>query len=208
MKINNGDKFVATKKLWFIDEGVVVTVTDVSEDNIISFAFDENSTGYMDSVTFENHFEKVEPENIEEDDEFVVEITDEYIDEIMQNSEFNIQTVFDKCAVVSCELPSGFVIVESAYCPDAADYDEDAYADICFDKIAEKIVELETYRIQENAYRGMYDDCDCECECNCDECPCDEDEDNDFIEPDCDGCTDYGCEYNPHNATTTKLPVS
>ena len=203
MKINNGDKFVATKKLWFIDEGVVITVTDVSEDNIISFAFGENSTGYMDSVTFEKYFEKVEPENpenLEEYDEIVVEITDEYIDEIMQDSEFEIRTVCDKCAVVSCKLPNGFVIVESAYCPDAEDYDEDVYADICFDKIAVKIVELETYRIQENAHRGMYDDCD--------ECHCDEDEDDDFIEPDCEGCTDYGCEYNPYNSTTTKYPVS
>lgn len=214
MKINNGDKFVATKKVWFIDEGIIVTVTGVDENGLVSFTFGEHSNGCMDSVTFEEHFKKLEFKKLEfkttESDTEIVEITYEYVDEIMQNSEIEIQTVCDKCAVVSCKLPNGYVIVESASCPSVEEYDEDTYADICLDKIAEKIFELETYRIQEEIYRESCCECDgCECECNCDECSYDEDEDeDDFIEPDCDGCTDYGCEYNPHNSTTTKYPVS
>lgn len=212
MKINNGDKFVATKKVWFIDEGVVVTVTGVDENGLVSFTFGEYSNGYMDSVTFEEHFKKLEFKTTESNAE-TVEITYEYVDEIMQNSEIEIQTVCDKCAVVSCKLPNGHVIVESASCPSVEEYDEDTYADICLDKIAEKIFELETYRIQEEIYRETCCECDgCECERNrdCDDCPCDEDEDeidNNFIEPDCEGCTDYGCECNPHNPTVNH-PVS
>lgn len=202
MNINRGDKFVATKSMWFINEDTVITVTDVDSDYIVTFTFGDGKVGYMDSDTFVEHFEKLEAEEME-----TVEVTYEYVDQIMQNSEIVIQTVFNNCAVVSCKLPNGFTIVESASCPSVTEYDEEIYADICLDKIAEKIFELETYRLQEESYRETYSEC---FNCECDKCPYEEDEDadDDFIEPDCENCTDYNCEYNLHNPTTGKYPVS
>lgn len=177
MRINTGDKFVAVKKLWFINEGTEITVVNVDNDGIVSFTFGENNTsnGYMDSDTFVEHFEKITME----DEEAVFEITDEHIAEIMENSEFETFTAFDKCTIVSCRLPNGFVITESSSCVDPKSYDAELAEEICFDKIAEKIAELEAYRLQqwmwENDIEDEYKDtcegnCECTCDGNCTEC--------------------------------------
>ena len=42
--INIDDKFLTVKKMWFLDEGTVITVTDVDTDGIVSFTFGENNT--------------------------------------------------------------------------------------------------------------------------------------------------------------------
>ena len=104
----------------------------------------------------------------------------------MENSEFEIHTVFDKCTVVSCRLPNGFVIVESSACVSPENYDEDMGAEICFDKIADKILELEGYRLQQ----WLWEEENGYCDENCDECP-----DADL---DCDDCEDLDCPYNPN----------
>jgi len=200
MHININDKFVAVKKMWFLDEGTVVNITNVSEDGIISFTFGENNTnnGYMDTATFAEHFKKLEDMTAKIK---APTITDEYIAEIMENSEFEIHTVFDKCTVVSCRLPNGFVITESSSCVSPENYDEDTGAEICFDKISDKIWELEAYRLQQWLWEEEV--CDCGCE-NCDgrECICEEDDDE-FDECldtdlDCDDCDDYDCPHNPN----------
>lgn len=41
-------------------------------------------------------------------------VTNEQIKDIMNRSLFNSQTVFEKCTVVTCQLPNGFIIVESS----------------------------------------------------------------------------------------------
>lgn len=211
--VNN--KFVATKNVGLINEGTIITVTNVDEDEIVSFTFGEhsNANGYMDSTTFKKHFKKLQLKEKETvNNTKITEISYEYVDEIMQNSEIEIQTVFNNCVVVSCKLPNGFVIVESEYCPNVTEYNEESYADICLDKIAEKIFELETYRLQEEIYRETYGECfNCDCD-DCDNCECDEAEDNadDFIEPDCKTCSDYQCEYHPFNIHNleTKHPIN
>ena len=167
--INIDDKFVVVKKMWFLDEGIVATVTNVDEDDIVSFTFGENNAnkGYMDFASFKEHFEKVE-----DTEEEAPRITEEYIAEIIDNSEFEINTVFDKCTVVSCRLPNGFVIVESSACVSKDDYNEEYGTEICLNKITNKIWELEAYRLQQALYEGNVE-CPCECD-NCDECPYDE----------------------------------
>lgn len=200
MRINIGDKFVAVKKLWFINEGTEITVTNVDSDGIVSFTFGENgiSNGYMDSATFVEHFEKIAME----DEEAVFEITDEYIAEIMENSEFDIHTVFNKCTVVSCRLPNGFVITESSSCVDPKNYDEDTAAEICFEKIADKIAELEAYRLQQwmwenDIYGTCEGNCECSCDGNCAECAYGEEVDECLdTDLDCDDCEDFDCPYN------------
>lgn len=66
-------------------------------------------------------------------------VTSERIDEIMNNSIFNAYTVFDKCTVVSCQLPNGFIIVESSACVSPENYDEKMCIDICMEKITDKV---------------------------------------------------------------------
>lgn len=195
MNIKNGDKFIAIKKMWLINEGGIVTVTNVGEDNMVSFTFGEHANGYMDFATFEKCFKKLEFKK-ETNNTPIVEIDYDYVDTIMQNSEFDIQTVFDKFVIVSCKLPNGFVIVEAEPCSNTDEYEEEC-VDICLDKIANKIVELETYRIQEEIYRARC----CECsDCDCDECNgCNEDDDNFVEEVDCEDCHDYQCEHHPFN---------
>ena len=197
--LNNGDKLVVTKTVaHFLKEGDVVKVTDVSNDGIISFAFGDNfmHMGVMNAAECESHFEKVE-----EKPEIPV-ITEEYIAEIMDNSEFEITTVFGKCTVVVCRLPNGFVITESSACVNPENYDEDTGAEICFGKIADKIWELEAYRLQQWLWEEE-NDCCCEncCE-NCDECSCEEEEEeiDECLDTDldCDNCEDYDCPYNPN----------
>ena len=184
--LNNGDKLIVTKKVApFLNEGDIVEVTNVTEDGIISFAFGAGNMhmGVMNMAEFEAHFEKVE------DKAEVPAITEEYIEEIMENSEFDVRTVFGKCTVVACRLPNGFVITEYAACVSPENYNEDMGIEICRERIKNKVWELEAYRLQqwlweeetwEEANEGW-------CPCCCgdgDECEFDdddEDEDDDWL---------------------------
>lgn len=161
MKINVGDKFVVTNKMWFLNEGDVVRVTNVDHSaNMVSFAFEENpeSTGFMDFESFGNHFKKMEEEKEE-----VMHITKEYIESVMAKCEFEVMTVFDRCTVVTCKMPSGFIIVENA-CFSAEKYNEEKGIDDCLDKIANKIWELEYYALQQRLYDiDSIEECDCGC---------------------------------------------
>nr|WP_254786645.1 Gp49 family protein [Cytobacillus oceanisediminis] len=69
--------------------------------------------------------------------------------DIIDNSIVEVQTIFDKCTVVSCQLPNGFIIVESSACVDPANYDVKLGAQICMERITNKIWELEGYRLQD-----------------------------------------------------------
>lgn len=195
--LTNGDKLIVTKKVApFLNEGDIVEITNVSDDGIISFAFGDDFVhmGVMSSDECESHFEKVE----EKAEEVITEITEEHIAGIMENSEFEVFTSFDKCTIVSCRLPNGFVITESSACVNPDDYDENLGTDICFDKIAEKIWELEAYRLQQELYETTTCCCE-ECDgCRCEECEEEFDEclDTDL---DCDDCEDFNCPYNSNS---------
>ena len=193
----NGDKLVVTKRVAsFLVEGDIVKVIDVNEDGLISFAFGDGFThrGLMNTVECESHFEKIVEKKA------APTVTQERIDEIMENADIEITTEYGKCTIVSCRLPNGFVIVEYSACVSPENYNEDVGVEICLNKIENKIWELEGYRLQEELYRqGTCEACECE-ECYCDECPCTEsyDEDNGCINTDleCDDCNDYDCPYN------------
>lgn len=191
--LNNGDKLVVTKTVApFLKEGDVVKVTNVTDDGIISFAFGDNfmHMGVMNNAEFEAHFKKMEE---------VVEtptITDEYIEEIMENSEFDVHTVFGKCTVVTCRLPNGFVISDYAACVDPENYDENMGVEICRKRIKNKIWELEAYRLQQWLWEEEEEDGYCPCCCgDCEECEYDDDECL-GTDLDCDDCDDHACPYN------------
>ena len=203
--ITKGDKLIAIKDTLFLNEGDVVEVIDVNEKKgMISFAFgrDFAHKGVMHFSKCEECFEKISiPEKVK-----APSITSDYIDEIIMNSEITVQTIFDKCTVVACKLPNGFVIVESSACVSPESYDEEMGVDICLEKIANKIWELEGYKLQEELYEeAIENDCpygcnDCdECECpleDCDECDLNPDNDTDV---NCDDCDDYDCPYNTND---------
>lgn len=171
MNINIGDKVVAKKSTWIADEGKIADVTEVT-DNFISFAFDGNPkvSCKMDFDTFNEYFAKAEVE--EKTEVEIPVITFEYIKAIMEHSEIEVHSVSNKCTVVSCKLPNGFVVVESYTFVNNEEYDEEIGVDICMGKIFDRVWELETYRFQEEMYRNAMAECPFGCE-NCDECPCD-----------------------------------
>lgn len=198
MNINVGDKLVAVNNLTgFFNIGDTINVTKI-EKNLISFVFENNPSkdGHMDFNSCEKYFAKAE----EPTKRGRFEITEEYITSIIENSDFEVYTVFDKCTVVSCKLPNGFIITESSACVSPENYDEELGANICLDKIADKVWELEAYRLQHELYE---DKSACSCE-NCDGCHCNEEGLEEFDECldtdlDCDDCEDFACPYNSNN---------
>lgn len=199
--LNNGDKLVVTKKVSsFLDVGSIVEVIDVTNDDIISFKFGDGfmHMGVMNMAECKSHFEKVEEK------EETLAITEEYIDEIMENSEFDVRTVFDKCTVVTCRLPNGFVISDYAACVNPENYDEGMGVEICHERIKNKVWELEAYRLQqflweETTLEEAEEAC-CPCCCgDCEGCECDDEYDECLdTDLDCDDCDDFECPYNPN----------
>lgn len=195
-----GDKIITTQEIFGIHKGEIFEITDV-ENELISFKKEmENGvfTSAMSLNLLEKYFEKYEEPKIE-----VPTVSLELVEAIMENSHFIVQTVFDKCTIVSCKLPNGFVIVESSVCVSPENYDAEIGIESCMKRIKDKIFELEAYKLHEELYDYYCDDCDCCGEC-IDDCPCrdedceedKEDEDdgydclaNDF---DCDDCPSKG----------------
>lgn len=75
-------------------------------------------------------------------------VTQNKIDGILNRAEINVQTIFDKCTLVSVKLANGFVITESSACVDVANYNEEMGAEICLNRIKNKLWELEGYKLQ------------------------------------------------------------
>lgn len=105
-------------------------------------------------------------------------VTQSVVDELMESCDIAVTTAFDKCTIVACKLPNGFVIVESSSCVDPANYDEDMGVDICMKNIERKLWELEGYKLQNQLYMDgiTFDDDksddtdDLECDGDCDNC--------------------------------------
>ena len=101
--VNVGDKLVVTKKVTdFLDVGDIVEVVGVDESGIISFAFGDGlmHMGVMNTVECEAHFEKY----IEKTSALTV--TSLQIEDIMENSEYEVYTAFDKCTILALNLSS------------------------------------------------------------------------------------------------------
>jgi hypothetical protein len=79
-------------------------------------------------------------------------VTAGHIEAILKESTIEVKTVFNKCTVVYCQLPNGFIIVESSACVDPANYDEKLGTNICMDRIRNKLWELEGYLLQTDMY--------------------------------------------------------
>lgn len=148
MEINKGDKFVAKRDMFFMPKGETVVVVETNKYGVL-LEHGKNCI-FVDIDTFNENYEKVvEKKPLEKK---INSVTAEHVQHIMDNAEYEVFTVFDKCTVVSCRLPNGFVIVESSASVDAENYNEELGAEICFSKIVDKVWELEGYKLQNEIY--------------------------------------------------------
>ena len=192
--LTKGDKIKLVAKMGMFDNvGEVCNVIDVDKSGVITFQFGNGMhMGCMSSDEFEKYFVKYEePKNKVFDD----------VEDIINCSKIIVHTVFDKCAVVACQLPNGFVIVESESTINTESYDEEECANICIERIIEKVCEMEMYKNMtnwldeedccEDCECGDCNSCDCEeCECDC-EYNCDDAVDADDCDGDCANCNVY-----------------
>ena len=179
-----GDKIILTKGLFGFKEGEIFEVTDVAPNGFVSFEKKMEHGQFASTVSinivseFFKKYEEPKPSPT---------VTQGQIDAIMEEAEIAVDTVFDKCTVVTCKLPNGFVIVESSACVSSENYDEAVGFEICYAKIVNKVWELEGYKLQDELYR-KYNEVKSS-ECLCSECDhndeCWEDEDY-YDEDDCD----------------------
>jgi hypothetical protein len=77
-----------------------------------------------------------------------VKVTEDQIRTIIAESEIKTYKFGNKTTVVHAVLPNGFVMVESSSCVDPKNFDEVIGYDICMNRIANKIWELEGYALQ------------------------------------------------------------
>lgn len=165
MNVEKGDKVIAKKQLKVLGT-VAADVDDIFEVKEVCYnsicVVTDNSKLTVDNKTFYEHFEKYKgtksvENNIEDKYSILNEaipnsVTYEMIDDIISESDIVVNTVFDKCTVVSCKLPNGFIITESSACVDPENYNEETGIKICMDKIIDKVWELEGYLIQNDLY--------------------------------------------------------
>lgn len=75
-------------------------------------------------------------------------VTQEDINKIVAKTHWQVEVFFGKCTVVVAKLPNGFILTESSACVDPVNYDVKIGTEICKERIANKIWELEGYRLQ------------------------------------------------------------
>lgn len=139
-------------------------------ENKINVNNNKNEEKYVKFEPIDIYTERVDDEQETEDNHMTNMITEEMVQEILDNSEFIVDTLFDKCTLVSCKLPNGFVITESSACVDQANYNEEIGFEICMERITNKVWELEGYRLQNELYEAERDEDEDVCE-ECAECP-------------------------------------
>ncbi|BDU82507.1 Gp49 family protein [Clostridium perfringens] len=81
-----------------------------------------------------------------------VSIGSKMVDDFIK--EVHVSTIGDKTTLVRAILVNGFEIVESTGCVDKANYSEDIGAEICLNKIKDKIWYLLGFLLQ-TAYKGV-----------------------------------------------------
>lgn len=75
-------------------------------------------------------------------------VTQEQIEHIFGNALKDVQTVFGKCTVMTCQLSNGFILVESSACVDKSNYNFETGRKICEKRIKDRLWELEGYLLQ------------------------------------------------------------
>ena len=76
------------------------------------------------------------------------------IDRMIDASEVNVQTIGEKTTLVRDVLPTGFEMVEASACVDPANYSEEYGAEICMEKIKDRLWNLMGFTLQW-AHKGL-----------------------------------------------------
>ncbi|MDD2954021.1 MAG: Gp49 family protein [Parabacteroides sp.] len=80
-------------------------------------------------------------------------IKSDQILKIVEASTFTVDTTFGKNTVVTMQLPNGFVLTESSACVDPDNYNLSVGVEICKKRLAERVWELEGYKLQDKIYQ-------------------------------------------------------
>lgn len=81
-----------------------------------------------------------------------VKVTEDQIRNLIAESTINVHKIGEKTTLVHFTTPEGFVIIESSSCVDPKNFDEVIGYDICMNRIANKLWELEGYALQKAVY--------------------------------------------------------
>lgn len=77
-----------------------------------------------------------------------MKITEEQVEKLINNSTYDEHVFHNKCLVVTCKLPSGFVITGVGACVDPLEFNIEKGRTIAMRQIENKIWELEGYVLQ------------------------------------------------------------
>lgn len=94
---------------------------------------------------FESAYLPIEKDNI---------LTQSDIDSMIEASEIHIDTIGQKTTLVRVVLPTGFELVEASACVDPANYSEQVGAEICLEKIKDRLWFLMGFTLQW-AHKGL-----------------------------------------------------
>lgn len=72
-------------------------------------------------------------------------VSEQRIKDILNQSEIEVKTIFDKCTIVVVKLPNGFVLTESSGAVDITNYSEEIGKQVCMKKIEDQLWKLEGY---------------------------------------------------------------
>lgn len=166
--LKKGDKIQLLKPMGMFDNvGEVCEVVNVLDDGTISFSFGNGlHMGVMSDDEFGKYF-KIYDEPVKKPTKN--RVTSDMVDELIDNSEVIVDTLFDNCTMVALRLPNSFVIVETSACVDPDNYSEEIGFDICMERIRNKVWELEGYKLCNELYPDYVDDKDNYDECE--DCP-------------------------------------
>ena len=176
--LHKGDKITMKSPIGtFNHVGERLVVTDVKPNGEFTYATEDGKMlGRASKDMFDKYFDMYEKPNVKMRDgnDFIPERVDKSnsvatcdVDDIIDASDIVCTTLFDKCTLVACKLPNGFVLTSQASCVDPSDYDEELGFYMCMDDIREQVTELESYRLQNevgdlkpdaNAMTPLFDD--------------------------------------------------
>lgn len=80
------------------------------------------------------------------------------VENIIKNSEVNVETLFRKVTVVTVKLPNGFVLTESSGAVSAANYSKKIGVETCMNRIKDQVWKLEGYKLASELMNHGQDD--------------------------------------------------
>lgn len=114
----------------------------------------ENKEGYL--VKYSDDYESWSPKDVFEKAYMQVSekntMTQKNVDEFIKN--IKISTIGEKTTMVIATLINGFEIIETSSCVDALKYNEELGAEICIERIKNKVWELLGFLLQ-TAIKGI-----------------------------------------------------